>query len=755
MSPQNPRDMRDWMQQVERIGRQQRGIPAIVSGAVQEVREEVEQDKVRHPAQPIELTYQTAVYIDPFTGRKRVRFLLDFPDVIFNTDGTTASIQQYELWGRDETVNKLHTTANAVPGQAAPGATLPGLASTASNESIAAEEKPYALMGTNLESFFRVDDFAPNSVWRFRARAIGVTTATPGEWSEEVLVQMVADQTPPPQTTAPQLLVSRGTITVMWDGMSVLGAMPADFKYAVLAHGEASSPTQEIARFGRGGGSKIVADLEYYDPQFFRLAAVDESGNMGPWSEQAVGYTTPLVDKDIILSTIDAAKTHLKNIDAGVSILPNTIITEHLVVTEEMTAAIANFLVVNADMINANSIWADEGFFGLADALLFRGDAFEGKEFTGGIFTGSFWRTHVEEYTGLKWDASGMIAYAPGGSGVETFRIDATDGSFTANKGTLTGLKYQTHTGATQGIKIDPTLGFKYYNNSNQLIVDINASSSSFTGRVTSGFGAVKAILADNIYGGRPGVQFVTGAGYTWEPFITSYGLAADGSNRGQLYLSAGWEASNSNPGRLALHRWGGFNLAGYDGGIFTHGGDTIKAYGGSGTYNYFQAGPESTFMTNSGGSISIDANRTASIYATAGTTITGGLNVSGAKNFVMDHPTKPGVELLHGATESPVSGVEYWGHGVVGDDGEAVIVLPEYFEGLAKPEGREALVTPKGAVVDWGDVIDGKVTVYGTPGTEFSWLVKAERFGADFEVEREKVEWTPPGSPSDAGIQR
>lgn len=39
-----------------------------------------------------------------------------------------------------------------------------------------------------------------------------------------------------------------------------------------------------------------------------------------------------------------------------------------------------------------------------------------------------------------------------------------------------------------------------------------------------------------------------------------------------------------------------------------------------------------------------------------------GSLDVSGAKKFVMPHPNKPGWMLHHGATESPVSGIEYWG---------------------------------------------------------------------------------------------
>jgi hypothetical protein len=420
--------MREWMKSVERQLALSTGIPRLVADTIQIVREEQVAQDVRHPTAPIELTYQTAYFIDP-QGRRRSRLLLDFPDVTKATDGTDITVDRYELWGRDETQTLLARTTSAVPGIAEPGITLPGLAATPWNIALEEEPNPWEQVSTNPGSFFRSEGFIPGSVWRFRVRAIGLGMATPGEWSIEILVQMLEDETPPPQPSPPTAVADRGTITVSWDGQSVLGPMPADFKYAILAHGTDSSPTHEIARFGRVGGFTVVADIPYYDPQFFRLAAVDESGNMGPWSEQAVAYTTPLVDRDIILSTIDAAKTHLINIHAGVSILPNTIITEHLVVTEEMTAAIANFLEVNVDMLDANEIWADELWVGLADAKLVRADMFVGKEFFGGTFTGATFQTSVEEYSGLTWDATGLRAY--NAAGTETFSVSAANGLVT------------------------------------------------------------------------------------------------------------------------------------------------------------------------------------------------------------------------------------------------------------------------------------------------------------------------------------
>lgn len=120
------------------------------------------------------------------------------------------------------------------------------------------------------------------------------------------------------------------------------------------------------------------------------------------------------------------------------------------------------------------------------------------------------------------------------------------------------------------------------------------------------------------------------------------------------------------------------------------------------------------------------------------GSAVVGDLDAVGTvsaniKNFKIPHPTEPDHVLRHGSTESPVSGVEYWGEETLPESGELTVTLPEYFEALTKPDNRPVLVTARGFLADWGDVEDGAFTVTGTPGGRFSWLVKAERDGADF----------------------
>lgn len=109
---------------------------------------------------------------------------------------------------------------------------------------------------------------------------------------------------------------------------------------------------------------------------------------------------------------------------------------------------------------------------------------------------------------------------------------------------------------------------------------------------------------------------------------------------------------------------------------------------------------------------------------------ITGGLQVSGTKNFSMNHPTKPGYVLRHASTESPVNGVEYWGTGTLDDTGAATITLPEYFEALTSPNDRAVFLTPQDtpAALAYTAINAGAFTVTGPAGVSFSWLVKTER---------------------------
>lgn len=122
-----------------------------------------------------------------------------------------------------------------------------------------------------------------------------------------------------------------------------------------------------------------------------------------------------------------------------------------------------------------------------------------------------------------------------------------------------------------------------------------------------------------------------------------------------------------------------------------------------------------------------------------------GNLGCSGTKPFIIEHPLDPDLALTHAATESPVAGLEYWGDGIIGEDGTTQITLPDYFEALAAADWRGVQVTPYDTPVPLAAsrVRDGAFTVTGLAATEFSWVVKARRGdpAGQFETVRTRQE--------------
>lgn len=696
MAAQSPRDMREWMRSIERrLGETGRGSASTAAGIIKTVTA-VQDTTSKVAAAPVEISWQITPYLDT-DKRSRFRLLLDFPDVVRASDATSIVTARYELWAQDETPPLLNQLTQAIPGLADPGLTMPGLSFPVQTTPTYG---PMNLIGSSADSSFNMPGFIPASVWRFRIRALAEGSTAPGDWSEEIVITMLTDDGPPPQTTAPTLRIERGTITVLWDGQSVQGSLPADFSYAVLAGGKTSSPTTELYRFGRDGGFFVVADLPYYEVQFYRLQAFDQMGNASPWSAQATGYTEPLVDKDVILSTIDGAKTLLKNVDASVSVLAHTVVTENLLVTEDMTAAIANFLTVNADMVNANSIWADEIWVGLADATIVRADMFTGKEFDGGTFTGALFQTDTEAFLGVKIGDTGIGAWAP--DGTQTFTLDSGTGNMTAI-GT-----FQT---AASGRRVK--VWDHGYGDVNQIAsIDMSPDGSLQHGAVYS------EIRSDGIY-------------YTQLRHFTD-----DSNTSAILEFSSAGDIQFGGNNKMTISNVSDTQIASQTSMIITGGNGQLQLTKSSGTTLF--SGQNIALYSGGNASLTLYAdNSTQAFLNGQGLLIGGSLSVAGAKNFRIPHPSQSGLDLLHASTESPVSGVEYWGTGTVADTGECTVTLPDYFEALVKPDGRTVLVTAQGEAVTWTDITTGSFTVTGTAGTVFSWLVKGERIGADFDVEQ------------------
>lgn len=114
------------------------------------------------------------------------------------------------------------------------------------------------------------------------------------------------------------------------------------------------------------------------------------------------------------------------------------------------------------------------------------------------------------------------------------------------------------------------------------------------------------------------------------------------------------------------------------------------------------------------------------SVYASANVTVSGSLNVYGTKNFVIDHPSKPGMSLQHAAIESSEVLNVYRGRVVVPPSGQASVYMPEWF---AKVNANaDIMVTCRGANANWSDMANGAFSIAAPPGSKCVWTVMANR---------------------------
>lgn len=119
-----------------------------------------------------------------------------------------------------------------------------------------------------------------------------------------------------------------------------------------------------------------------YGNRWFRLVAVDTSGNRSQPSTTAVAQTKPLVETDYLLRELDGAK-----------ITDNSIVTRSLKVTEDMMAKLLTVYEIKAGDIDVNNLTADYGFIqsfkanvltaNIITGSMIKGDAIDGKTITG------------------------------------------------------------------------------------------------------------------------------------------------------------------------------------------------------------------------------------------------------------------------------------------------------------------------------------------------------------------------------------
>jgi hypothetical protein len=133
-------------------------------------------------------------------------------------------------------------------------------------------------------------------------------------------------------------------------------------------------------------------------------------------------------------------------------------------------------------------------------------------------------------------------------------------------------------------------------------------------------------------------------------------------------------------------------------------------------------------------------------------TVTTGGTLTAATKNFRINHPLDPERRfLIHACLEGPENAVYYRGLGRL-EGGLARVELPDYFEALARPEGRTVILTScceeneSISVLAASGIVNGAFNVRAAddrnPRQRFYWEVKAVRADVEpLETDEQKAE--------------
>jgi hypothetical protein len=290
--------------------------------------------------------------------------------------------------------------------------------------------------------------------------------------------------------------------------------------------------------------------------------------------------------------------------------------------------------------------------------------------------------------------------------------LDATNGLRVFNSGgvqtvSLTTSGTFTLQSATSGarIQLDAT-GLKAYDSSSQQTVDIAAGTGSVTvvGQVATGFSGRRVVVDPTNNEIR--LYPATGSSYAWireYPAFGTFGsLTLNTSQMGTPGVNLQDSSLTLQPDQvmMAVTKF-----------------DAPNGFRGRMIIDQTQFTLEGTYP--------------GSTHTLACTSSGWRLNGNTIKSFIIPHPLDPDRWLIHGCTESPQNGVEYWGSVVLNDYGVARVELPDYFEALTSTEGRAVLLTGMGEPVMPPTATypeSGQFEVRGVPGQTVSWLVKAIR---------------------------
>ena len=241
--------------------------------------------------------------------------------------------------------------------------------------------------------------------------------------------------------------------------------------------------------------------------------------------------------------------------------------------------------------------------------------------------------------------------------------------------------------------------------------------------------------------GGSSGTGLSATGGFT-DHGIGGEGVRASGANSstgtgGDGVFANGGSTSSGNAGA-------GVRVIGGSAVIEGNGGHGFVANGGSGRGSLNSAGHGIVARQGFGSDGAADG--LAGLF-NGDVEVSGNLNVTGTKNFKIDHPLDPENKyLIHAAIESSEVLNVYSGNVTTNHNGEAVVTLPEWFEALNRDLRYQLTVIGTFAQAIIAEKVKGNRFIIRTnaPDVEVSWQVTGVRSDASmkkhaFKAEQEK----------------
>jgi hypothetical protein len=255
----------------------------------------------------------------------------------------------------------------------------------------------------------------------FRVRALD--NASPphlSAWSSTFTLTTSNDNIAPPTPATPSAVITRGTATIEWNGLSSTGAsMGVDFLHVTIHRSQVnnftpdtSGSTTAVGLLG-GKGFMIFSDQAYGVTWYYKLVAHDGTGNLSPASAQVSATTAPLVAGDLATgvagnkvyysTSAPVAQANMagdiwwhrnaSNQIIGMYVGQGGTTWQSMPYTNSVIANLDAGKIttgsLDADRIAANSIDTDKMVAGAVTATILDADAVNGKTITGVTIIGS------------------------------------------------------------------------------------------------------------------------------------------------------------------------------------------------------------------------------------------------------------------------------------------------------------------------------------------------------------------------------